>query len=153
MNSVRQFSRCLTIALLAFAAGCASTPKSEFGNRTAVLIKSRTQKEIMETTKTVFLENGYELRTSDRATAMFERKGSNWQTATWGGWSGAVWERANIKVGEYGEGAYLLEVEVVIIGDKGDTFFEDKRALPRRAHRPFQAMLDEVKSRLQGPPA
>lgn len=153
MMTIRQFARCLTIALLALAAGCASTPKSEFGNRTAVLIKGRTPKEILATTKTVFEANGYELRTSDRTTALFERKGSKRQTAAWGGWSGAVWERATVKAGEYGDGAYLLEVDVVIIGDKGDAFFEDSRALPRRSYRPFQEMLNEVQSRLQGPPA
>ncbi len=145
---------CLTIALLAFANGCASSSsKKEFGNRTAVMIKNRTQKEIMETSIRVFEEKGYELRTSDRTTAMFERKGSNWQTAAWGGWSGAVWERATTRLSDYGEGAYLLEVDVKIIGDKGDAFFEDSKDLPRRNYKPFQEMLNEVQARLQGPPA
>jgi len=152
MLTVRSLAGLLGLALLAGATGCAST-KGEFGNRTAVLIKTRAPKEIIETTIKVFEENGYERRTADRTTAMFERKGSNWQTATWGGWSGAVWERATIKVGDYGAGAHLLEVDVVLIGDKGDEFFEDKKALPRRGYKPFQEMLNEVQARLQGPPA
>lgn len=142
----------LPLALILVAAGCA-TPQGEFGNRTAVLIKSHAPKEILEMTIKVFEEKGYELRTSDRTTAMFERKGSHWQTAKWGGWSGAVWERATVKVGEHGAGGQLLEVDVVLIGDKGDEFFEDKKALPRREYKPFQEMLNEVQARLQGPSA
>jgi len=152
MITVHPLVRFFSLALLVGATGCAST-KGEFGNRTAVLIKSRTQKEIMDTTIKVFEEKGYERRTSDRTTAMFERKGSNWQTATWGGWNGAVWERATVTLGDYGEGAYLLEVKVVLVGDKGDAFFEDKKDLPRRGYKPFQEMLNEVQARLQGPPA
>ncbi len=152
MFITRRIVSWLFIASVALAAGCASN-KGAFGDRTAVLIHNRAPKEIVDTTIGVFQAKGYQVKTSGKTEAVFERKGSNWQTATWGGWSGAVWERATIKVGEYGDGAYLLEVDVKIIGDKGDAFFEDTKALPRRGYKPFQEMLNEVQAKLQGPPA
>jgi hypothetical protein len=153
MITARTLFSCLTLALIALAPGCASN-KSEFGDRTAVMIRNRTPKEIIDSTIVVFQEKGFQVKISTKTEAIFERKGSEWQAATWGGWSGTgVWERATVRLSDYGAGAYLLEANVEIIGDKGDAFMEDSRPLPRRARKPYQEMLNDVQGRLQGPPA
>ena len=153
MNIIRKLSILLALAVSALGSGCASN-KSPYGDRTAVLIKNRAPKEIIESTITVFQEKGFEVKISTKTDAIFERKGNEWQAATWGGWSGGgVWERATVRLSDYGAGAYLLEVDVKIIGDKGDAFMEDSRPLPRRARKPYQEMLNAVQVRMQGPPA
>jgi len=153
MTQIRKLTPSLAMALILLASGCASD-KGAFGDRTAVLIHQRTPKEIVATTIDVFKEKNFELKTSSKLEVVFELKGSNWETVTWGGWDGkGVWQRATVKVIDYGAGDYLLEADVKLIGDKGDEFFEDSRNLPRRARKPYQELLNEVQARLQGPPA
>ena len=143
----------LVFALL--AGGCASTvDNGGLGDRTAVLIRNRTPKEIIDTTIAVFQEKQFQLKTSSKTEVVFEQRGSKWKEITWGGWYGdGVWERTQIKVTDYGAGAWLVEAEIKLIRDKGEEFFEDPQRLPRRAYKPYQLLLNEVQARLQGPPA
>lgn len=104
----------------------------------------------------VFREKGYQVKTSDKAEAIFERKGTAMQTTTWGGWNmggGGVWERVTVNISDFDANSQLLEAEVKLILDKGDSVFEETRDLPRRQQKPHREILNEVKSRLQGPPA
>ncbi len=150
----------LAATLVFFATGCSSTgDKSggpDLGTRTAVVIQNRTKKEIMDMTLTVFREKQYQVKLSTKTDAIFERKGSNMQTAAWGGWNmgdGGVWERVMVNVSDFEANGQLLEADVKLILDKGDEVFEETRNLPRRQRKPHQEMLNEVKARLQGPPA
>ena len=107
-------------------------------------------------TLTVFREKQYQVKLSTKTDAIFERKGSNMQTAAWGGWNmgdGGVWERVMVNVSDFEANGQLLEADVKLILDKGDEVFEETRNLPRRQRKPHQEMLNEVKARLQGPPA
>jgi hypothetical protein len=149
-RAIALFSGCLILCL---AAGCA-TGKGPFGDRTAVLVENRTPAKIIEASIAVFQEKQFQLRSSGRAEAVLEIKSSAWMTVTWGGWdAGGVWERAHLKVTDYGGGSYLLEVDVELIGDKGDEFFEDSRPLPQRRYEPYQELLNEIQFRLRQTPA
>lgn len=146
-------SRCLLIALLALAAGCASDTGG-YGNRTAILIQNHTPKTIIDTAIAVFEEKEFTVKTSGKTELVVEQKSSAWRTVTWGGWSGdGVWERAHLRVTDYGAGAHLLEADVKMISDKGDEFFEDSQRITRRAHKPYQELLNEVQRRLAALPA
>ncbi|HAV60819.1 MAG TPA: hypothetical protein DCY13_00445 [Verrucomicrobiales bacterium] len=138
---------------IALAAGCA-TSDSGFGSRTAVVVNNRTPKEIMDTTLAVFREKEFEVKSSTKREVVFEKKGSTWQDVTWGGWYGdGVWERADIRIIDYGGGAYMIEAKVRLVRDRSEEFFEDSQRLGRRARKPYQELLNEVKARLEGPPA
>ncbi|HSH17410.1 MAG TPA: hypothetical protein VLD18_15330 [Verrucomicrobiae bacterium] len=145
-------ARSLIIAFLALAAGCASDGGG-YGNRTAVLIQNHTPKEIIDTAIAVFEAKEFTVKTSGKMEVVVEQKSSGWKDVTWGGWSGdGVWERAHLRVMDYGAGAYLLEADVRMISDKGDEFFEDSQRITRRAHKPYQELLNEVQRRLAALP-
>lgn len=140
---------CLVLALLTFAGGCA-TDKGPFGDRTAVLILQHKPKEILDATTAVFTAKGFEVAKTTKTEAVFERKAGTWQAMAWGGWNGMeAWERATVEVKDYGGGDYILEADVKLVNDKGDHFFEDTRALSKRARKPYQEMLDEVQKKLK----
>lgn len=104
----------------------------------------------------LFREQDYQVKSSDKVEAIFERKGNSRQTATWGGWNmggGGVWERVTVTISDFDASSQLLEAEVKLILDKGDSVFEETRDLPRRQQKPHREILNEVKARLQGPPA
>jgi hypothetical protein len=146
-------ARSLIIALLALAVGCASDTGGH-ANRTAVLIQNHTPKTIIDTAIVVFEEKEFTVKTSGKMELVVEQKSSAWKAVTWGGWSGdGVWERAHLRIMDYGAGAHLLEADVKMVSDKGDEFFEDSQRLPRRAHKPYQELLNEVKRRLAALPA
>jgi len=147
-------------AALGLLTGCSTTAEKtdgpDLGRRTAVVIKGRTRQEIMDMTLKVFGEKEYQVKTSGKAEAIFERKGSAMQEATWGGWNtggGGVWERVTVKISDFDASSQLVEASVKLILDKGDSIFEETRDLPRRQQRPHREILNEVKARLQGPPA
>lgn len=153
MTFTRKFAGGLALALITLVSGCA-TNNGPFGDRTAVLILNHTPKQILDATATQFQSKGFELKSLTKREAVFERKAGSLQAMAWGGWDGkSAWERADVTVSEYGGGAYLLEADVNLIGDKGDAFFEDKKPMSHRARKPYQEILNEVQKQLQGPPA
>ena len=146
----RTLVSCLGLIAVLLAGGCASTEnKDNLGRRIAVLIRNRTPKEIVDTMIAVFQEKQFQVKSSGKTEAVFEQRGSNWKKFTWGSWYGEVWERAKIRVTDYGSGTWLVEAEVKVIRDKGDEFFEDPQRVPYRAQKPYQALLNEVQTRLQ----
>jgi hypothetical protein len=146
-------ARSLIIAVLALAAGCASDTGGH-GNRTAVLIQNHTPKEIIDTAIVVFEEKEFTVKSSGKMEVVVEQKSSTWQELTWGAWSSdGVWERAYLRITDYGAGAYLLEADVKMIRDRGQEFFEDAQRVSRRAHKPYQELLNEVLRRLAALPA
>ncbi|GEM_PF-2237782 len=138
-------------ASLLFVGGCA-TP-SEFGDRTVVLIHNQEPETIIETTTQVFIGNGFTKVGSTDTEGVYERRGTTMQNMAYGSWmEGAIWEKATVTVEPYGKGASLLEAKVDRISNKNDEFFAEKKAMPKRARKPFQEMLDQIATQLNGIP-
>lgn len=153
INISKSISLCLLVLAGVCLSGCA-TSDSGFGSRTAVVINNRTPQEIKDKTLEVFREKLFDVKSSSKSEIVFERAGSAWQDVTWGSWyGGGVWERATVRIQDYGDGAYMVDAQVKLVRDNTDDFFEDSQTLGRRARKPYQELLNEVKARLNGPPA
>lgn len=143
----------ILVAVLALASGCASDGGGH-GNRTAVLIQNHTPKAIIDTAIAVFEEQEFTVKSSGKLEVVVEQRSGAWQELTWGAWSSdGVWERAQLRITDYGAGAYLLAADVKMIRDRGQEFFEDAQRVSRRAHKPYQELLNEVQRRLAALPA
>jgi hypothetical protein len=144
------FTAAAMVALM-FTVGCA-TP-GEFGDRTVVVIYNQEPEKIIEATTHKFTSVGFTTLTTDDNEGVYERTGSTMQNLAYGSWmEGSIWEKATLTVEPYGNGASLLEAKVDRISNKNDEFFMDKKALSKRQRKPFQEMLDQIATELNGFP-
>ena len=113
-------------------------------------IQGRSLAEIQQTATAVFREKGYALAAATPGQLVFQRPGSLWDVAKWGGWmGGGVTMRVKVRLSEMPDGAHLLQADAYAVQDSDDPFFqiESRNMLLNRA--PYQKLLDEVARRLK----
>jgi len=137
-----------TIALL--GPGCQSAHKEDSASFASVEIHDRSLKEIMETTRAVFVENGYH-SVAPSQDLVFEKQGSRMNQLAWGGLMGddKVAIRVDAEVVLVSETAYRLQCKVKMVRNAADPFFEEDVRFKNFRSKPFQAMLNEVARRLK----
>ena len=141
------------IAVMAAAllgAGCQSTSNQDAVHFAFVEIHNRSLKEIMETTRAVFVEKGFH-SVPPSEDIVFEKQGSRMNQLTWGGWLGddKVAVRVEGEVVTLSETSYRLQCKVKMVHNAGDPFFEEDVRFKHFKSKPFQAILDEVARRLK----
>lgn len=135
---------------LILLAGCKTTDTANSGYMASVEISGHRENEIRAMTAAIFLASGYE-QTGD---LIFEKKGSAWDTAAYGGWSGnAVWVRMRVHLamlddtrGVLGCDAYELLDRDQWTDAREQKFFFEKRSDCKK-------LLDEIKTKLDSPDA
>jgi len=131
-------------------AGCQSAKEPGGMSHASVRIQGHSLAEIQQTTTAVFREAGYALTTSLPGEMVFERPGSSWDAAKWGGWSGqGVTMRVKVQLSEMPDAGHLLKADAYAVQNSDDAFFrtESRNMLLNRG--PYQKLLDEVARRLK----
>ncbi len=137
---------------LALTAGCASAANGGPSDFASVEISNHTTDEIRQETVAVFTEKGYVAKVAGNTRMVFETMGSFSDNLWYGGWSpGEVSIRVNLNIESSGATAYRVSCQASMVRNSGDSVFEDEQKLLRPRRRPFQDMLDEIKTRVEQP--
>jgi hypothetical protein len=143
---------CLAIAfcLAVISFGCKSTPNTPSNRLASVVIKNRTPEEIETAIRTVFEKHDYELSPRhDRQVIVFEKKGTFMNGLVYGDWySGGVWERVNVYLGQLEPGQVLVDCDVYMVQEHDDPFFQSERKTYKTRRHLYQKILDEVAKEL-----
>jgi hypothetical protein len=150
--------RPLLVSLLLVCAtiGCKTQPPEpappECESLACVEITGYTPIEIARTISAVFREAGYQpapLPANTNMMLMFEKEGSTSEMLVYGDWSGKkLWQRARIHIKSRDQQRHMVECDVFRVLDHGDPRFEEESKLSRLKRKPYQQLLDEVKTRL-----
>ncbi|HEY4417492.1 MAG TPA: hypothetical protein VGO57_17505 [Verrucomicrobiae bacterium] len=135
------------LCLLPILTGCKTTDHAETGQLASLEISGRSEADILRAVKAVFIANGYK-HTKDLT---FEKRGSSWDTAAYGGWSSAVWIRLKATVDPTPTGQYVIGCDAYTVDnhDQGVMEMEQKRAYAKRDE--CAKLLEQVKAKLDSP--
>ena len=118
----------------------------------AVEVQGRTPEEITAAVTAVFKGAGYQAMPVPRSNEwrlQFEKQAGSGSDILYSDWSlTPIWYRARIKVARTATGSYLVTCNVVRVNERGSLHFEEETPLSNRSRGPYQALLDEARSRL-----
>lgn len=141
------------LALLALAfvlAGCKTTDMAHDGSLASVVINGHTADEVRQTTIEVFGWNGYQ-QVSDLT---FEKKGTKWDVATYGGWmADSVWIKIHVQITTKAELWQVLGCDAYIVENHGEGIMQDERKLKYMRADECKKILDQIQRRLALPKA
>jgi len=140
------------ISLTGFAVltGCQSADQAHSGHMASVEIYGHTEAQIQKAAAAAFIENGYN-KVGDLT---FEKKGSAWETANYGGWSATtVWIRMRAEISTVDSQNYTLACDVFVVDAHGEAGMETERKFLFAKRSGCKKILDEVKAALETPPA
>ncbi|HMP84988.1 MAG TPA: hypothetical protein PKA41_20040 [Verrucomicrobiota bacterium] len=125
--------------------GCKSTDSAKQGYGASVVIVGHTVEEIRRTAIEVFEWDGY-----TQATGLnFEKKGSKWDTAKYGGLSGnPVWIKISVEIVPQADASVIVGADAYVIEDRDSTFMNSERKLPYGKNDESRKILDQIKRRL-----
>ena len=139
--------------LLAGAAcltGCQTADQADSGDMASVEISGHTESKIRQATAKAFLANGYQQVDSQT----FEKQGSSWDTAAYGGWSpNAVWIKVKTNITTTATGKYILGCNAYMVTDRNRPTMEQEQKLSISHRSECKNILNEVKAALDAPPA
>jgi hypothetical protein len=130
-----------------FATGCA-TMSEPGGPVAAVTVKASSAFAVTEAVRAVFVADQFRLAGGDDQEAVFEKEGSRYERAMYGGWDGQFpTERVRVAVVDTGAGTYRVRCfsSIVRSGAQGDD--EQRRFQLHSPH--YQDLLTKVQSRVK----
>jgi hypothetical protein len=125
--------------------GCKSADEAKSGHMASVMISGHTKKEIQTATTTAFLASGF----SKKEALTFEKEGSAWDTANYGGWAdGRVWIKVRAEIIFVETNQFKLGCDVYAVQGHGDlgTEMEHKYVFAKKSE--CKKILDEAKAAL-----
>ena len=135
--------------LIALLAGCSSTRSSGISSHAAVTLTGHGVSEVVVTTREVFGDHGFTLARAEPDRMIFERPGTKGEQVKYGSFgSSAVVIRAKVDLQEMGPETYFLRCDVFSVRDAGQSVLEDETRLMLMSAKSYQAILDDVKTRL-----
>ena len=138
------------ILSLLLATGCQSARQPGSTSHASVQIQGRGLAEVQQTMEVVFNEAGYTRTSGGPDLMVFQRLGSRWDAAKWGGWTGeGVVMLLKVEIHEVPGGAYLLQADAYAVQNSNDPFFHTDSRNILLNRRPYQKLLDEVAKRLK----
>lgn len=130
--------------------GCKTTDQARSGHMASVEISGHTKNEIQKATVTAFLANGY-LKTGGLT---FEKKGSTWDTANYGGWfEDQVWIKIRAEIFLADTGKYTLGCNAFAVDGHGEVGMETEHKFLFARRTECKKILDEAKAALEAPAA
>jgi len=142
----------LLASVLMFVSGCQSTSGSK-GKRgfASVTIPNRTPEDVVRATVAVFRADGYRDVIATPGDMVFEKTGTGWNQAAYGGWVDAkpVMVRVRAGVDAQPDGASRLWCDAYMVADPGDAHFEEEHKLTRVRRGPYQDLLEQVAAQLK----
>jgi hypothetical protein len=130
---------------LAFLTGCKTTDLADSGHMASVEISGRDEVEIRAMTAAVFLANGYE----QTGPLIFEKRGTAWDTAAYGAWSGsAVWVRMRVTMDLPEENRCVLGCDAYQLVDRNQWMETQEQKFFFEKRGDCKKLLNEIKTRL-----
>lgn len=129
--------------------GCQTADQADTDQMASVEIHGHDQGPILKATAAAFLANGYQK--VDELT--FEKIGSAWETANYGGWSSdPVWIKVRVKIVCIGINRYTLGCDAYVVEGRGVTGVEIARKFMFAKRSECKKILREAKASLKAPP-
>ena len=140
---------CVWVAL-GLLTGCASLSSSKSASHAAITLTGYDVTDVALTTRDVFVAHGYRLAAAQPDRITFERPGTRSEQIKYGSFgSPDVVIRVKVDIQEMGPESCFLRCDVFSVRDAGSSVLEDETRLMLVSAKPYQEMLDEVKTRLQ----
>lgn len=128
--------------------GCRTADQADSGHMASVAIYGHTTAEIEQATAAAFIENGY-YKIGDLT---FEKKGSAWETANYGGWSSdRVWIKVRAELISMDGVKFTLSCDAYVVEGHGHGGVEMERKFTFAKRSECKAILDEIKAALNRP--
>jgi len=142
------------LGALVVGPGCSSAGASMSGRHAGVTIKGHGVTDVVLTTREVFNKHGYTLAGAERDRMIFERPGTTGEQVKYGSFgSSAVVIRAKVDIQDMGLDTFFLRCDIFSVRDAGQSVLEDETRMIMVSSKSYQAIMDEVKVRLEGPVA
>jgi hypothetical protein len=126
--------------------GCKSADQANTGHMASVEIYGHTSTEIQKATAAAFSNNGY----YQIGELTFEKIGSSWETANYGGWSSdSVWIKVRAEIVTEDSATYTLSCDAYAIEAHGEGIMQIERKFKFAKRKECKKILDEVKRALE----
>ncbi len=130
-------------------AGCKTNDEAHSGRMASVVVSGHTREQIQQALAAVFLANGF-VKMGDLT---FEKPGSAWETANYGGWSSSrVWIRMRTEIVPMATGQFELGCDAFVVEGHGVPGVEVERKFWVAKRTECKKILDAVKAALAAPP-
>jgi hypothetical protein len=140
----------LVMITLLCLTGCQSADEAHTGHMASVEISGFKRSQIEAAAAQVFKANGY--AKVDALT--FEKPGSGWETANYGGWSSnPVWIRMRCGLVSTDLRAFTLDCDAYVVEGHGEVGTEMERKFWFAKRGDCKALLDQIKAELKSAPA
>lgn len=138
------------MAFILMTGGCQS-PSGSKRHLASVVIAKHTPAEIQEAAIAVFRADGYHDIAPSPEAMVFEKEGTAWNQAAYGGWTDGkrVTVRVRAGVESQPDGTNRLWCDAYMVGDSGHPLFEEEHKLTSVRRGPYQSLLDQVAERLK----
>ncbi len=132
--------------LVLFLAGCTSPHSTSSPYLAAVIIRDKPIPQIEAATKAVFESEGYQARRVRVGEFVFDKEGTGMNTLVYGDWSTKkVWVRVKVFIHDLKpEPQIRLACDAFMVGEHGDTRFEEEHKLTRIHRGHYQDLLEKV---------
>ena len=146
----RSIHGALWLSLALCLVGCQS-PTASKKHLASVLISGHSPEKILRVTVEVFRADGYRDIAPSPEAMVFEKTGTGWNHATYGGWTDAkpVTVRVRAGVETQPDGTHRLWGDAYMVADAGDSLFEEEHKLTRVRRGPYQGLLNKVAEQLK----
>jgi hypothetical protein len=122
------------------------------GSHAGVSLEGHDVTEVVLMTREVFTAHGYGLARAETDRMIFERPATTSEQVKYGSWgSSGVVIRAKVDIQDLGPDAFYLRCDMFTVRDAGQSVLEDETRMILVSSKPYQAILDEVRLRLEGP--
>ena len=142
----------LLAAFLALSsAGCQSPHGVSSPYLAAVIIKDRPLAQVEAATQAVFEDQGYLGSRTKSGELVFDKEGTGMNTLVYGDWSPKkVWVRVKVFLHELKpEQQVRLACDAFMVGEHGDSRFEEEHKLTSLHRGRYQDLLEKVTQRLK----
>lgn len=141
---------CFFLIALACLTGCKTTDEAHSGNMASVEISGYSKAEILQAVADVFRAKGY----TQMDDLTFEKPGSGWETANYGGWSSSrVWIRMRCHLVFIDIRQYALGCDAYVVEGHGEVGTESEQKFWVAKRTECKTLLDDVKAALKKLPA
>jgi len=139
------------LAGFACLTGCQTADQAQSGHMASVEIYGHTEAEIQKATAAAFVRNGY----SQIGSLTFEKMGSAWETANYGGWSSdTVWIKVRAKIFYEDSAWHTLGCDAYAVEAHNEGVMQIERKFKFAKRSELKKILREAKAALaQEPPA
>ena len=139
---------CISLAVCLTGCQSPSEGKKRFAS---VTIPKSSPEEVVRTTVEVFKADGYRDLVATPEDMVFEKTGTAWNNAAYGGWTDSKPVTVRIRAGVEPQpnGDQKLWCEAYMVADAGVALFEEQHKLTSVRRGPYQSLLNQVAERLK----